>query len=192
VAAAVAAAHVATDIQSQSALAGFARRRDLPCRGLARASRDDGMSDYEFTMSLRIRHPGIDPALITQTLGLEPEHCWRAGDDRKSSAGDSLNGRYRESYWVCGLVPDPKLSTKLVGVESELQQALGKLRRSFDFLQSLHESGGTLEVQISIFAREEFRIDLLAEVSSLLGRLGITMAIEVKPYSTSASMEPAR
>lgn len=150
------------------------------------------MSDYEFTMSLRIRHPDIDPALITRTLGLQPQHTWRAGDERMGSAGGALNGTYRESYWVCGLMSQPKLSTEQVGVESELQYALSTLRRSFDFLQSLQEGGGATEVYVSIFAREEFRIDLLAEVSALLGRLGITIAIEVKPHSTSAPMEPAR
>lgn len=150
------------------------------------------MSDYEFTMSLRIRHPDIDPALITRTLGIDPQHTWRAGEERKSSAGDALNGTYRESYWVCGLMPDPELSTEQVGVESELQKALSTLRRSFDFLQSLQESGGAIEVYVSIFAREEFRIDLPADVAALLGRLGITMAIEVKPHSTSVPLAPSR
>jgi len=146
------------------------------------------MSDYEFTMSLRIRHPDIDPALITRTLGLQPQHTWRAGDERKSSAGDALNGTYRESYWVCGLMPQPKLSTEQVGVESELQQVLSTLRKSCDFLQSLQKGGGATELHVSIFAREEFRIDLLADLASLVGRLGITMAIEVKPHSTAAPM----
>lgn len=146
------------------------------------------MSDYEFTMSLRIRHPDIDPALITRTLGLQPQHTWRAGDERKSSAGDALNGTYRESYWVCGLMPQPKLSTEQVGVESELQQVLSTLRKSCDFLQSLQKGGGATELHVSIFAREEFRIDLLADLASLVGRLGITMAIEVKPHATAAPM----
>lgn len=147
------------------------------------------MSDYEFTMSLRIRHPEIDPAEITRTLGLHPQHTWRAGEERRSSAGDSISGTYRESYWVCGLMSQPELASEHVGVESELQQALGTLRRSSDFLQSLQASGGTTEVYVSIFAREEFRIELLAEMASLLGRMGITLAVEVKPHSLSASIE---
>ena len=32
------------------------------------------MSEYEFTASLRMRHPRIDPAAITQTLGIRPQH----------------------------------------------------------------------------------------------------------------------
>jgi hypothetical protein len=144
------------------------------------------MSDYEFTMSLRIRHPDIDPARITQTLALQPQHCWRAGDERRDAAGDFLKGKYRESYWVCALTPHPQLSTEQASVESELQQILNALRGSFDFLQSLHASGGATEVLVSIFAREAFRIELLAEVASMLGRVGIAITIEVEPHASSA------
>jgi hypothetical protein len=40
------------------------------------------MSDYEFTLSLRIRHPRIDPSMITDELGIKPQHTWKAGDRR--------------------------------------------------------------------------------------------------------------
>ena len=136
-------------------------------------------------MSLRIRHPSIEPSQITQTLGLQPQHTWRAGDERKDSAGGSAGGTYRESYWMCELMPQPALSADHVGVESELLRALGTLRRSFDFLQSVNDGGGVAEIYVSVFARDEFRIELLSEVCALLGRLGITMAIEVKPHSIS-------
>jgi hypothetical protein len=161
-----------------------------PARLLFLRDRSGAMSDYEFTMSLRVRHPEIDPALITRMLGLQPQHTWRAGDVRKGTGGDCVGGTYHESYWVCALMSAPKLATEQVGVESELQQALTTLRRSFDFLQSLHASGGATEVYISIFAREEFRIELLADIAALLGRLGITLALEVKPHSTSVPAVP--
>ncbi|MGH8319400.1 MAG: hypothetical protein ACREUL_15730 [Steroidobacteraceae bacterium] len=35
------------------------------------------MSEYEFTVSLRIRHPTIDPGTVTATLGLQRQHTWR-------------------------------------------------------------------------------------------------------------------
>ena len=40
------------------------------------------MSEYEFTVSLRIRHPSIAPSRITETLGIEPQHTWKAGEAR--------------------------------------------------------------------------------------------------------------
>ena len=143
------------------------------------------MSDYEFTMSLRIRHPQMDPALITRTLGLQPQHSWRAGDERRDAVGDTLQGNYRESYWMCGLMAHPKVATERIGVEGELLRMLNSLQGSFTFLQALHSSGGASEVHVSIFASQAFRIELLADIVSTLGRVGIGMTIEVEPRSMS-------
>ena len=44
------------------------------------------MGAYEFTLSLRIRHPSIEPGEITRNLGIEPQHTWRAGDPRRDAA----------------------------------------------------------------------------------------------------------
>ncbi len=146
------------------------------------------LSDYEFTLSLRIRHPDMDPALITRALGQQPQHSWRAGDARKDAEGDVLEGKYRESYWMCGLMPHPKLATESIGVESELLQVLTSLQNSFSFLQALHSSGGASEVHVSIFASQAFRIELLAEMVSRLGRIGIGMTLEVEPRSMPLPM----
>ena len=65
------------------------------------------MSDYEFIVSLRIRHPHIDPAEITEALRVDPQHAWRAGDMRRSSAGDEIGGTHRESYCMGRLLTEP-------------------------------------------------------------------------------------
>ncbi len=144
------------------------------------------MSDYEFTMSLRIRHPSIDPDQITRALGIEPQHTWRAGDRRIDTAGDPRGGAYRESLWMGRLMVQPKLASKLVGVESELAQTLVQLRKSSDFLSSLQEQGAVAELHVSIFAREEFRLEFAPESLAVLGRLGVTVAVEVKPHPDAA------
>jgi hypothetical protein len=139
------------------------------------------MSDYEFMMSLSIRHPRIDPAEITVALRIEPQHTWRAGDLRRDSAGVELGGAHRESYWMGRLMTKPELARDHVGVESEILRTLGTLRRAFDLLQRLQEEGGSAELHVSLYAREEFRLELMPESLSLLGRLGMTIALEVKP-----------
>jgi hypothetical protein len=144
------------------------------------------MSDYEFTMSLRIRHPSVDPAQITRMLGIDPQHTWRAGDVRRDSAGGALGGEYRETFWMGRLMTQPKLASERIGVESELTQTLAQLRKSQDFLGSLKEQGGVAELHVSIFAREEFRLEFLPGSLALLGRLGLTVAVEVKPHPGSA------
>jgi hypothetical protein len=143
-----------------------------------------GMSDYEFTMSLRIRHPTIDPAQISQSLGIEPQHSWRAGEPRLDSDGSALEGAYRESYWMGRIMAEPALASSKVGVESQLLQMLAQLRRSFGFLESLKQQGAVTELQVSIFAREDFSLEFMPESLQLLGRLGLTVQLEVKPYPT--------
>ena len=139
------------------------------------------MSEYEFTISLRLRHPAIDPSRITRTLGIEPQHTWKAGDPRRDPAGGALEGAYRESYWMGRLMDEPQLSSARLSVESVLLQTLSHLRRSHDFLEQQHAEGGVAELQISLYAREDFRLELSAQSLALLGRLGLTVALEVHP-----------
>jgi hypothetical protein len=147
------------------------------------------MSDYEFMMSLRIRHPRIDPAEITRALGIEPLHSWRAGDLRRDSAGGELGGIYRESYWTGRLMRMPALAQDHVNVENEIAHTLGTLRRCFDFLEALKVEGGSAELNVSLYAREEFRLEFLPDSLALLGRLGLAVALEVKPNPNALSAD---
>lgn len=149
------------------------------------------MSEYEFTLSLRLRHPAIDPSRITQTLGIEPQHTWKAGDPRRDSAGAALEGTYRDSYWMGPLMEEPKLSSARLSVESVLLQTLAHLRRSQGFLEQLHADGGVAELHVSLYAREAFRLELSDETLGLLGRLGMGVALDVHPSpSPGDSGEP--
>jgi hypothetical protein len=145
------------------------------------------MSDYEFMMSLRIRHPRIDPAEITRVLGIEAQHTWRAGDLRRDSTGGEVGGMHRESYWMGRLMVKPELARDQVSVESQIMHTLGTLRRCFDFLETLKADGGSAELHVSLYAREEFRLEFLPESLALLGRLGLAIALEVKPNPQAPS-----
>jgi hypothetical protein len=145
------------------------------------------MSEYEFTISLRIRHPRIEPHTITKTLGIEPQHIWKAGDARRSPVGEALEGSYRESYWIARLMPEPQLSSDRCSVESVVLQTLAQLRRSHAFLEQLGKNGGVAELHISLFARENFRLDLSPESLAMLGRLGLAVALEIHPHSPHGS-----
>lgn len=142
------------------------------------------MSAYEFTLSLRLRHPAIDPSRITQTLGIEPQHTWMAGDPRQDPGGEALEGAYRESYWMGRLMDEPQLSSELLSVESVLLQNLAHLRRSQAFLERFKAEGGVAELYISLYVREAFRLELSDESLGLLGRLGLAVALDVHPSPT--------
>ena len=149
------------------------------------------MSEYEFTVSLGIRHPSIAPSKITETLGIEPQHTWKAGDPRRDPAGGDRAGVYRESYWMGRLMDQPQLSSGQVSVESVLLQTLTQLRRSQSFLEQLGTDGGIAELSISLFARENFRLELSADSLALLGRLRLSVAVEVQPHAQFDIPAPA-
>jgi hypothetical protein len=141
------------------------------------------MSEYEFTISLHIRHPTIDPSRITETLGIEPQHTWKSGDPRRDPGGGNLAGVYRDSYWMGRLMDEPQLSSGRLSVESVLLQTLTQLRRSQAFFEQLNSNGGRAELYVSLFARENFRLELSPESLALLGRLGLAIALEVQPHA---------
>lgn len=147
------------------------------------------MSDYEFTISIRIRHPHAEPGEITRILGIEPQHTWRAGDPRRDSAGGELLGMHRETYWMGRLMNEPQLASNHVGVESVVVRTLAQLRKSSAFLEALKGEGGVAELQVSIFAREEFRLEFQPESLALLGRLGLAIVLEIKPHPHTAASD---
>ena len=140
------------------------------------------MSEYEFTASLRMRHPRIDPATITQTLGIKPQHTWQSGTPRVGPEGESLEGLYRESYWMARLMETPQLSGQ-VSVEAVLRDTLANLRRSQAFLERIQAEGGVTELHVSLFARASFSLELPASTLALLGRLGVGVALEIHTQS---------
>ena len=140
------------------------------------------MSAYEFTVSLRIRHPTLDPATITAALGIQPQHTWRAGHPRCDSAGAELGGAYHDSYWMGRLMDEPQLSSESVSVEGMILKKLTNLRRAQAFLEQLHAQGGVAELHVSLYAREDFRIELPSDSLTLLARLHLAVALDVHPH----------
>ena len=141
------------------------------------------MSEYEFTVSLRIRHPTIDPATITATLGIQPQHVWQAGEPRCDPAGAELGGAYHDSYWMGRLMEEPQLSSNTISVESVILKTLSLLRRVQPFLEQLSADGGVAELHVSLYAREDFRLELPADSLTLLSRLRLAVALDVHPHS---------
>jgi len=140
------------------------------------------MGAYEFTISLRIRHPEIEPAKITEALGLQPQHSWQAGASRQTATGGT--GEHRDSYWMAKLMDEPQLSTTEISVEGVLVQTITQLRRAQGFLEQLRADGGMSELSISLFARGNFRLELSPDTMTLLGRMGLGVVLEVQPHAT--------
>jgi hypothetical protein len=145
------------------------------------------MSEYEFTLSLRIRHPRIDPCVITQELSIEPQHAWRAGDRRLDAAGDAISGNYRDSYWVASLTERPQLSSERDSIEGTLMQTLAQLGRSQPFLERISSEQGVVELLVSLYAREEFQLPLSADSLAQMARLRLAITVDIHPHPSHSA-----
>ena len=148
------------------------------------------MGAYEFTVSLRIRHPTMDPAKITAALGTQPQHTWRAGEPRCDAAGAELGGAHHDSYWMGRLMDEPQLSSGGVSVEGVILKTLTHLRLAQSFLEQLHADGGVAELLVSLYARDDFRLELPPDSLTLLGHMHLAVAIDIHPHPHSPLKAP--
>jgi hypothetical protein len=139
-----------------------------------------------FTVSLCIRHPNIDPDEITRTLGFEPQHSWKAGDKRRAARGRPLEGNYHESYWT-GEFRELDASLRgLVEIESVLLQAVVQLRRSQKFLSRLQSEGATVELYVEVAGGSEFTFALAPQLISMIARSGFSLVLRVHADAQAA------
>ena len=132
-----------------------------------------------FTVSLSIRHPSIDPREITRTLGFEPQHSWRAGELRRTAQGHPLEGTYHESYWTGEFRELDSSLRGVVDIEAVLLAAVVQLRRSQPFLSRLQADGGTVELFIEVAGGTEFTFSLSPQLLSMLARSGFSVMLKM-------------
>ena len=134
-------------------------------------------STISYAISLRVRHPNLDPALLTKTLHIEPLHCWRAGEPRRSATGAALGGEHRESYWSAPL-PGQAVGAAAFPLELFLGQHLVQLRRHGEFLARLHDEVAQVSLLIEISPAENEVITLSTGVSRKLADLNIEVEFQ--------------
>jgi len=138
-----------------------------------------------FTVSLSIRHPSIDPREITRTLGFEPQHCWKAGETRRTAHGRPLEGTYHESYWT-GEFRELDASLRgVVEIEAVLLSAVVQLRRSQPFLSRLQAEGATVELFVEVVGGNGFTFSLSPQLLSMLARSGFSVMLKMHPEAVA-------
>lgn len=148
---------------------------------------------YPFQLSLRIRHPSIDPASISHELQIEPEHSFRAGDPRESRSV-AATSVHVDSYWLATL----DLSALLLGTPetalvaghthaiafSALDTVLtilvsSVLRRHAQFFHRMQSEGGEVRLIVAISARKSRGFTLTPQLSKALSELRIPVDFEL-------------
>jgi hypothetical protein len=134
-------------------------------------------SAYTYAVSLRARHPAVDPAILTETLKLEPAHSWKAGDPRRSQTGATVGGQYRDSYWSAPL-PGQMVGTTSLPLETFIAQQLLQLGRHRDFFSRLQAEGGEISLLIEIAPIANAILTLSSTVSRRLADLNMEIEFQ--------------
>ena len=155
-----------------------------------------------FQLSLRIKHPSLDPADISKELGIEPEYSFRAGQPRHSKSGLTV-AVHAESYWLAALNPttwlgNPIFTEPLAGpltlaitqkhidaaIARNLTGALGLCAARFSkvhaaLLHTIHSEGGEISLLVTLSPTSMSTFSLLPQISKMFGDLGITLEFEI-------------
>jgi len=148
-----------------------------------------------FQLSLRIRHPSVDPDELSREFSIEAAHCFRAGDPRPSRTG--IASVHPESYWLGALsaanwpvdVTSPGALRLLAAQERlgvvatrSLGWALSLSTRFFsahaDTLRRIVAESGQVSLLITAPAGELSGFSLAPSVSRVFSELGITLEFE--------------
>lgn len=151
---------------------------------------------YPFQLSLRIRHPSIDPASISRELQIEPEHSFRAGDPRESAHSVAATPVHVDSYWLAtldlsallmgtaetALVPEVRRTQAIAF--SALDTALtilvsSVLRRHAQFFHRIQSEGGEVRLIVAVSARKSRGFTLTPQLSKALSDLRMPVDFEL-------------
>ena len=159
-------------------------------------------------LSLRIRHPTIDPEEISGAIGVEPEHCFKSGDP-----APGRRGLHTQSYWLAHIAPESwsepvdesflhtiaarypgrhlaasaegfrKMAQdiKFRSVEMMVLYALQRLNAHRAFLERIQSDGGDVSFLLSMAHGSAVDFTLPVAMSRLLVKLGIPLEFKFDP-----------
>ncbi|HKQ16843.1 MAG TPA: hypothetical protein VJT80_25730 [Steroidobacteraceae bacterium] len=152
---------------------------------------------YPFQLSLRVRHPSIDPAAISRELQIEPEHSFRAGEPRDPTRSLAVAPVHVDSYWLATLdleklllgMPETALvheitrHTQTIAINA-LEPALtilttSILKRHAEFFRRIQSEGGEVRLIVAISARKTRGFTLTPHLGRALSELRIPVDFEL-------------
>lgn len=144
---------------------------------MSRIAESEPRTHYHFRISLRVRHPVMDPEHITEALGIEPAHSWKAGAPRQTPKGTRLAGSNRETYWTAEM----SAGRWPMSINEAIYAVLKKLVPQRSFLHRIRAEGGKAELFVGWFFKNQSGDMLTYECLALAGDLQIDLSFDVYP-----------
>lgn len=139
-----------------------------------------------FRVSLSISHPDIDPAEISDAIGLVPKRATRAGAPRMTPKGDPLPGTYDFSHWIHEF--DVQGASDLGPVLEALAE---RLQRHEPFFHRMVQEGGDVELFCGVFAAGNWDECLSHTLLGRLAALQVNLRLDVYPKVSEKQIQNA-
>ena len=138
---------------------------------------------YLFEIRLMIKHPSIDPAVITKELGREPNYTWRVGSPRKFLNGKPRPGVYEDSMWNHNVVVEGRRH-----FFKEIEKCIAGLELHADFLRNIVDAGRRISLTAKLPGETNIGDIMQWESLTRLGALKINLGTEVFPNLTKSKV----
>lgn len=139
------------------------------------------MYPYHYNVSLRIWHPTLTPADISETLEMSPARSWEAGGQRSTPKGNLLEGKNKETYWCAPTHKEKHLFSKTALLEQSIEKLVHNLRKHRSFFQKIRETGGRIEFFIGLYATQNSGCVFSSSLLKLIAELEIDLAFDIYP-----------
>jgi hypothetical protein len=149
------------------------------------------MYPFQYKISLRFKHPRVDPKKITEAIGIKPKITSRAGEPRKTPIGAPLPGLNSKTYWSANISGSKPRQSKRKDLCESLDEITSQLRTAKDFLQNFVDSGGEISLFIGLFCPENSGIVIPWELSARFASLRIRLDFDYYPGQPS-STDPSK
>jgi hypothetical protein len=137
---------------------------------------DDDTDIERYNVRLLVRHPSMDPSLITSTLGLTPYRTWLAGTPRTTPVGRPLSGVYNQSSWGYSYRVEANRY-----FSRDILKMVAVLERASEFILGVIEGGGSVNLMIDLPGSVNIGDDIPWSCLERLAALKVSLGFEVFP-----------
>lgn len=136
------------------------------------------MQIYSHILDLTISHPALDPDAVTRTLGMEPQHAWRAGDLRTTPKGTALEGTRATGYWAANPFSYGWRKSTDALVEDTLEEVVTLLEPRRKFLMEFSKAG-SVRIWVRTSSSHNYAFEMAPGMLARISALGATFVHDV-------------
>jgi hypothetical protein len=129
-----------------------------------------------FSIVLLIRHPSIDPRVISEELNMDPYACGMVGKPKMTPKGNLVPGTYELSWW--NHVFEYEVDTRFF---EEMERLLAQLVSHKDFFLKINKEGGYSEISLNLPGAMNQGDTAKPSMLKLIAELGLHLGVEVFP-----------